>query len=110
MDRERFRRSIVNILTNAYQSIQEKGLDEPGYVHIVSNGDMENLIIEISDNGVGFDMGNKNKIFEPLYSTKTYGVGLGIPITRQIIEQHGWNMDITGEPQRGASVKITIPL
>jgi len=101
---------MVNILTNAYQSIQEKGVDEPGFVRIITHKDNENLIIEISDNGVGFDMENKNKIFEPLYSTKAFGVGLGIPITGQIIAQHGWIMDITGESQKGASVKITIPL
>ena len=110
MDQERFRRSMVNILTNAYQSIQEKEIDEPGFVCVKTYKDIEKLIIEITDNGVGFDMENKSKIFEPLYSTKTFGIGLGIPITRQIIEQHGWKMDITGEPQKGASVIITIPV
>ncbi|MBN2420189.1 MAG: HAMP domain-containing histidine kinase, partial [Deltaproteobacteria bacterium] len=110
MDQERFRRSIVNILTNAYQAIEEKGGNEPGYVHAFTYKEGENLIIEIADNGVGFDMKNKNRIFEPLYSTKTFGVGLGVSITKQIIEQHGWFMDISGEPKKGATVIITIPL
>ncbi len=110
MDRERFIQCVVNILTNAYQSIQEKGDDEPGYVTIVSRKGNEHLIVEISDNGKGFDMADKDKIFEPLYSTKTFGVGLGVPIIKQIIEQHGWHMDITGAPQKGATVSITIPL
>ncbi len=110
MDTERFRQSMVNILNNAYQSIQEKGADEPGIVTMTTHRNAGNLIVEISDNGVGFDMEHKSKIFEPLYSTKTFGVGLGVPITRQIIEQHGWHMDITGEPQKGATVIITIPL
>ncbi len=110
MDQERFRRSIVNIMTNAYQSIQEKDAEEQGYVRVITRKDIEKVTIEISDNGVGFDMENKDKLFEPLYSTKTFGVGLGIPITRQIIEQHGWSLDITGESQKGASVIITIPI
>ena len=110
MDHERFRRSIVNILTNACQAIEEKGADEPGYVHVKTRQASNKIIIEISDNGVGFDMVNKNKLFEPLFSTKAFGVGLGIPITVQVIEQHGWEMDITGEPQKGASVIITIPV
>ena len=110
MDHERFRRSIVNILTNACQAIEEKGADEPGYVHVKTRQASNKIIIEISDNGVGFDMVNKNKLFEPLFSTKAFGVGLGIPITMQVIEQHGWEMDITGEPQKGASVIITIPV
>ena len=110
MDQERFRQCMVNILTNAYQSIEEKDSDEPGNVYITTSCDNNKLIIDISDNGVGFDMANKSRLFEPLFSTKTFGVGLGIPITRQIIEQHGWEMDIVGEPQKGASVIITIPL
>ena len=110
MDRERVRRSVVNILTNAYQSILEKEADEPGCVRIVTGRKPGNLVVEISDNGVGFDMKNREKLYEPLYSTKAFGVGLGIPITRQIFEQHGWHMDITGEPQKGASVIVTIPL
>lgn len=110
MDQERFRRSIVNILTNAYQAIQEKNDDKGGCVNVRTYQDNNSIIIDISDNGVGFDMANKSKLFEPLYSTKTFGIGLGIPITLQIIEQHGWNMEITGKPQVGTSVIITIPV
>ncbi len=110
MDRERFRRSIVNILTNACQAIEEKRANESGFIHVKTCRDSNKIIIEISDNGVGFDMADKDKLFEPLFSTKAFGVGLGIPITKQIIEQHGWEMDITGEPQNGASVVITIPV
>lgn len=109
MDQERFRQCMVNILTNAYQAIQEKGEDEPGLVSVVTKKDDTKLIIAISDNGIGFDMKNKEKLFEPPYSTKAFGVGLGISITRQIIEQHGWQIDLTGEPGKGASVSISIP-
>jgi signal transduction histidine kinase len=55
-------------------------------------------------------MANVKKIYEPLYSTKTFGIGLGVTITKQIIEQHGWKMEITGAPREGASVLITIPV
>ncbi len=109
MDQERFRQCIVNILTNAYQAIEEKDVDEPGLVRVQTHRDFDKMMIEISDNGVGFAMENKDKLFEPLYSTKTFGVGLGIPIVKQIIEQHGWAMDMKGKPQKGTTVFITIP-
>ena len=63
MDQERFRRCIVNILINAYQSIQEKVTDERGYVRVKTQQDKSRLIIEISDNGVGFDMAERDKLF-----------------------------------------------
>jgi PAS domain S-box-containing protein len=110
IDQERFRRCIINILTNAYQAIKEKGSDEPGYVTVNTRKENNVMVLEISDNGVGFDMDIKNKLFEPLFSTKAFGVGLGIPITKQIIEQHGFKMDMRGEPGKGASVIITIPV
>lgn len=109
MDRERFRRCIVNIMTNAYQSIQERETGWEGCVKVETFVDNDSTVIVISDNGVGFDMKEKGRLFEPLYSTKTYGVGLGVPITMQIIDLHGWKMDIRGEPQAGAWVTITIP-
>lgn len=110
IDQERFRRCLINILTNAYQAIEEKGADEPGYVTVSTRKEDNVIQLEISDNGIGFDMAIKSKLFEPLFSTKAFGVGLGIPISRQIIEQHGFQMDMRGEPGKGASVTITIPV
>ncbi|MBN1907866.1 MAG: HAMP domain-containing histidine kinase, partial [Deltaproteobacteria bacterium] len=110
IDRERFRQTIVNILTNAYQAIEEKTSEEPGNVLISTFNEKDKIFIKISDNGVGFDMAVKSKLYEPLFSTKAFGVGLGLSITRQIIEQHGFKMDMHGEPGKGASVTITIPV
>lgn len=110
MDQERFRRCIINIMTNAYQAIQEKNDSEKKWVRITTYQEDKQIIVDISDNGVGFEMSNVKKIYEPLYSTKTFGIGLGIPITKQIIEQHGWSMEITGAPREGATVTIKIPV
>jgi signal transduction histidine kinase len=110
IDQERFRRCMINILTNAYQAIEEKDSDETGYVTVSTRKEDNEIVLEISDNGTGFDMAIKNRLFEPLFSTKAFGVGLGIPITKQIIEQHGFKMDMRGEPMKGASVIITIPV
>ncbi len=109
MDRERFRRCIVNIMTNAYQAIQEKDSSGNGCVSVRTYQDNNLITIDISDDGVGFDIETVEKIYEPLYSTKSFGIGLGIPITKQIIKQHGWHMEITGAPREGASVKIIMP-
>ncbi|NLD38134.1 MAG: PAS domain S-box protein [Desulfatiglans sp.] len=109
LDRERFRQCIVNILTNAYQAIEEKSSEEPGNVLITTFREADIIIIKINDNGVGFNMAAKSRLFEPLFSTKAFGVGLGLSIIKQIVEQHGWEFDIKGEPEQGATVEITIP-
>ena len=50
------------------------------------------------------------RVFEPLYSTKTFGVGLGMPLVRQVMEQHGGGVEITNEEGRGTEVVLWLPL
>ena len=66
--------------------------------------------IRISDNGVGMSDETSHKIFEPLYSTKEFGVGLGMVITKSIIEQHQGEIFIVSAEERGTTVTLKIPL
>jgi signal transduction histidine kinase len=112
IDRERFRRCLINLLNNAYQAIEQKRLPPgQGLVMISSRFDEERNQIEIivSDNGVGFDPAQTDKIFEPLFSTKSFGVGLGVPIAHQIVQQHGGKMSMDSKPGHGAKVLIQLP-
>ncbi len=58
----------------------------------------------IEDRGPGIPPDVYGKIFEPLYSTKGFGVGLGLPVVKQIMEQHGGGIEIETEEGRGTSV------
>jgi signal transduction histidine kinase len=49
------------------------------------------------------------RVFEPLFTTRNFGAGLGLPITRQIVEQHGGTIDIVSPPEGGATVTISLP-
>ena len=62
------------------------------------------------DNGPGIPPEVLEKIFEPLYSTKSFGVGLGLPTVRQIMEQHGGGIEIASEVGRGTDVSLWLPL
>ena len=70
----------------------------------------DRLEIVFHDNGPGIPAEVLSKIFEPLYSTKSFGVGLGLPTVRQIMEQHNGGIDITSEPDQGTNVSLWLPL
>jgi signal transduction histidine kinase len=63
----------------------------------------------IADNGPGIPAENLAKVFEPLFSTKSFGTGLGLPMVKQVIEQHSGTVDIASTPGKGTKVTIHLP-
>jgi nitrogen fixation/metabolism regulation signal transduction histidine kinase len=108
MDRTQLIRIITNLVKNATQAIDE---DEPNplvEVRVFREGDMAK--ISVKDNGKGISMENKRRIFEPKFTTKTSGMGLGLGIIKNIVENyHG---TITFESQLGAGTEflVTLPI
>ena len=93
IDREYMRRAITNVITNAVQAMEDE--ESPGQelkVETAVAGDM--LEIRITDNGIGISADIREKIFEPLFSTKGFGVGLGLSIVKDIMEAHGGGIAI----------------
>jgi len=66
--------------------------------------------ILIADSGTGIDEKAVDKLFEPFYTTKANGTGLGLPIAKKIIEDHGGNIKINNKPKQGAEVAILLPV
>lgn len=113
IDPDRMRRAIINIYDNACQAMLDADHQKPNMPSTLSintdNG--ENRVrIEISDNGPGMTDEVKQHLFEPLYSTKGFGVGLGLPIVKQIVEQHGGDISIDSELGRGTNVCLSLPI
>jgi signal transduction histidine kinase len=110
VDTERMRRVVVNLLDNAVQAMAEAGVAAMERLVIVttriSTGDYE-LVIE--DTGPGIPADIMPKIFEPLFSTKSFGTGLGLPTVKQIVEQHGGRIVIESEPGRGTRATVKLP-
>ena len=94
-----------NILVNAKQAIGNSGTIDIGTKHD------ENLVkIEISDSGSGISEDVLPKIFEPLFTTKQEGTGLGLPSCKSIIEQHGGHISVKTELGKGTTFVITLPI
>ncbi len=115
LNRDRLRRSVINIIVNACQAIAEKKMDEQSgkartdEVRVESRSVGDRVEIRVSDTGMGIAPEEIEKIFQPLYSTKGFGVGLGLPIVKQIMEQHGGGIEISSKPGEGATVTMWLP-
>jgi len=77
-------------------------------LHASAVDDMINIVIE--DNGVGIPAENLNKIFEPLFTTKTKGVGLGLPVSQKLIQVNGGHIEVQSEAGKGSSFSVFLPI
>jgi nitrogen fixation/metabolism regulation signal transduction histidine kinase len=103
-DEDRIKRVLINLLQNAVQSYSNK---KPITINLVEN---ENEIeIQVRDQGPGMTPQVKKQIFEPYFSTKKSGVGLGLAITRKMIEEHGGRITVESEPGKGSCFTVYLP-
>jgi len=111
LDPERFQRVIINLVDNAYQAMLEYDtIDNLQILSIKSDVIDRQLRLSIADTGSGIPPDVMPHIFEPLYSTKGFGVGLGLPIVKEIIKQHAGKIEITSETGQGTEVTLWLPL
>jgi PAS domain S-box-containing protein len=108
LDRDRFRRAVINVFDNACQAMLGAGESETEPAErllTVRTRECDGRIeVVFEDQGPGIARHVYERIFEPLYSTKGLGVGLGLPVVKQIMEQHGGGIEIETEEGRGTAV------
>ena len=109
IDCEKLRRCVINLVTNACQAIQE-GAPQQGTILVETRCVDHRLEMRFSDSGPGIPPEQMGRIFEPLYSTKEFGVGLGLPIVKQIMEAHGGGIEIWSRPGEGTRATLWLPL
>ncbi len=109
IDRTRMTQALDNIISNAVDAMADNTASH-SVLEITSDRHGEECVIVICDDGPGIDPSNSDQVFEPLVSTKAFGVGLGLPLVRQIVELHGGHVAIRNREERGAEVTIRIPI
>lgn len=107
IDEKQFSRVLNNIIRNAEQAIP-RGIDSDIRMTVESEGDY--IKTTISDNGIGIKNEEKSKIFEPKFTTKTRGMGLGLGISKNIIESIGGRISFESEFNKGTTFYIFIPI
>ena len=105
MDVDKLQQALINIVKNALESI-----DGTGSIDIVLEKQPgDRAVVRISDTGAGLAPGEIEKIFDPDYTTKEKGLGLGLPIAYEIIRGHGGTIDVQSSQGRGTTFEISLP-
>ena len=102
---------FMNLLVNAHQAIEARGESEPGVIRIETDVVGEEIVIRISDTGIGISERDRARIFEPFFTTKPLGAGtgLGLSTSFNIIERHGGRIVVESEVGRGTLFEIWLP-
>lgn len=106
MDRTQLIRVITNLVKNAIQAVPEVASPRI-LVSVSSEGDMAR--ISVADNGKGIDEAFRDKIFEPKFTTKSSGMGLGLGMVKNIVETYGGSIDFSSRPGKGTIFTVRIP-
>jgi PAS domain S-box-containing protein len=107
-DRVQLQQVMLNLIANAVEAMSTI-LDRRRQLAILSANDASGVRVEVRDCGPGVDPDGAQRIFEPFYTTKADGIGMGLWICRSIIEAHGGRLWVTPNPPRGAAFQFWLP-
>ncbi len=104
VDPQQMRLALGNLISNAYQAMEEGG-------DLTIAGRVENggVALTVSDTGSGISPENMEKIFEPLFTTKRRGIGLGLAICRSLVLANGGTLEVESTQGEGSAFTITLP-
>jgi PAS domain S-box-containing protein len=107
-DRVQLQQVFMNLMLNGIDAMKE--MSRGGELTIKSEADDGQVLISVNDTGVGLSPGQADQIFKAFFTTKDNGTGMGLPISRSIIESHGGHLWATGASGRGATFQFTLPV
>ena len=107
IDKEQMKQVILNVLMNAIQAMPEGG--ELGLTGKVSE-DGQGIQLSVHDSGIGIPPEDINKLFDPFFSKKEGGIGLGLSIAHRIIDQHHGKIEVESNPGKGTLFSLWLPI
>lgn len=105
LDVERFHEALSHLIKNSLEAVNGKGR-----LTIATRGEAGFLEMDFRDNGPGIPLEDREKVFLPFYTTKNKGLGLGLPIARRIIEDHGGKIELLPQSGNGSCFRVRLPL
>jgi signal transduction histidine kinase len=105
MDRTLLRQAVLNLVKNGFEVMSQGGT-----LTLATRRTDDSVEIQVSDTGPGITPEVGRRLFEQFFTTKPQGTGLGLPISRQIVEEHGGRIGWRSTPGAGATFTVTLPL
>lgn len=103
-----FQSCLLNVITNAFHAMGASG--KGGVLRIRTETTGNEFVLSIIDNGMGVPPENLPRIFEPFFSTKQNGLGLGLPMTKRVMEEHEGRVEFDSIEGKGSEVRLILPL
>ncbi|MCB0457996.1 MAG: ATP-binding protein, partial [Flavobacteriaceae bacterium] len=107
-DRTQLIRVITNLVKNSIQAIEKKNPEKPR-IEVRVFSENKHIFITVSDNGTGISEDNKTKVFEPKFTTKSSGMGLGLAMVKNIVETYKGSISLQSVEGKGTTFTVSIP-
>jgi signal transduction histidine kinase len=112
-DEAQLRQALLNLVRNAREAMSgtsgEGGAARPGRLEVVVEARGDGVVVAVKDSGAGIPTANLAKIFDPFFSTKDRGTGLGLALVQEIVLEHGGRIDVESAPGDGTRFVLTFP-
>jgi signal transduction histidine kinase len=108
-DRTQLQQVILNLIVNAVQALTDRGDSRRELLISTSTNDSGEVLVSVCDSGPGIIPENLGHVFDPFYTTKPGGMGIGLSICRSIVEGHGGRIWATVNDPQGAVFHVTLP-
>ncbi len=108
-DEAQLRQALINLVRNAREALVSAPTKRLG-ISVANDRPSGCLLIRVSDSGAGIDQHDLGKIFDPFFSTKAQGTGLGLALVQQIVVDHGGRIDVDSVPGRGTVFTLAFPI
>jgi|GEM_PF-1257611 len=109
VDRIQIEQVLVNLIRNAYEAMNAN-LGEDRFVSLALERQGDRVRISVTDRGEGILQDNLERVFDAFFTSKANGVGIGLAISRSIVEDHGGRLWVEPNPERGVTFRFTLPL
>jgi len=110
-DSKQLQQVFINLITNAVDAIKTKGrITIETYTESANRGEAKYVVVAISDTGTGITPEDLPKIFNPFFTRKAEGTGLGLPITQRILHQHSGIIDVESKLGFGTTFYMKLPV
>jgi len=104
LDRDQIKQAFYNVIKNSFEAMKSRGI-----LRIRTDLDESHVIVRFTDTGGGISAENLSRVFEPYFTTKTSGTGLGLLIVRRIVREHGGELSIESSEGKGLTLTIRLP-